>query len=221
MPFALVPSLLAFQEAAQANSLDFTAGPEWDAWFRFPGKHQDCLDPAWYRGTPILDFTDRILRNIEAFHRQDPASLLLITWSSIQKALHKLQVPNHRLKVKPFWSPYYAPSGKPALDPWKTRLGDKASLYEILRYFFNHPEENTSFLWYSRRLLLLAKHEDPTGALVGLTDANADVYAVYDPHADWSGKPYMLEDDLHAWPGNVRTWHYSEEDKDVAQPLAG
>lgn len=186
-PMYLIGQLKAWYAATEAAGLDFFPTPHWDAYFGHPATFPEACDPAWHGGQHF-DAAFRIAADIH-----DTATewgrLVLVTWPSIAKALEVLKVPNPLLDTSPFWYAYNV-SVKADHAAWKARLGPRAHLWEILRYWWNHPWENRGFVWHHPLMHGLTD----TASDTGLTDDDGDLLGVFHLKSKHHGGFWLNQD---------------------------
>lgn len=188
-PMFRVKALKEWYKATAAEGLDFFPTPYWDAYFGDRAKHPECAAPEWFGENANLftvgfDFIRRIHElstGGETVYTDDlevrkGARKVIFSWPAVKRFLEEKEIKNPVLKTSLFWMPY---NSKQVADhrQFKAMLGDEAPLYEILRYFYNHPEDNPHFLWYSPMAQILTDFDTDTY----VTNSRDDRIFVYDP----------------------------------------
>ena len=159
---------------------------------RPPRKHPECADPAWLGGK-TLDFNFRLLKAVSALSAANEKAMVLFGWPEIRACLESLGVPNPTLDTSPFWYALNA-SIKADARAWRARLGKRAPLWEIVRYFFNHPWENQHFVWYHP--FVQAVYHEAAGDYSA--DADGDLIAAFNPAIKHHGE-FKLDHDTIPW----------------------
>lgn len=196
MPMFLIGPLKEWAKQAAAHGLDFFPSPKWDAYFGHRARHPECADPAWLGGK-TLDFAFKIAASLARLSEAEGGAKVGLGWPEIEAALGALGVPNPTLRTSDFWYPF---NNRVTADraSWNAGLGKRAALWEVLRYFWNHPFENQSFLWYHP--FLRWAYEDGAYA----TDADGNLTGLYDPtikhHGNKTVAPAAVDWDRVAWP---------------------
>lgn len=171
-PMYLIGELKQWYRATASRGLDFYPTPQWDSYFGHRAVHPECADPEWFgEKSKTFRYAFEILSTITRESYGGPVyppdmdggprkgTGLLISWSWIEQKLVDSGCPNPLLRVDPFWGPFNAKqTGDHRL--WKRTLGKEAHLYEILRYFYNNPWTNSSFLWYSPLAQMLMDYDN-------------------------------------------------------------
>jgi hypothetical protein len=176
-PMYLIGQLKRWYAACESRGLDFYPTPKWDGYFGHKAKHPECADPAWFGGktfAPNFDLLKRVSRRSEA----EGGALVAFGWPDLEHTLLRSGIPNATLNTDPFWYPYNA-SVDADRAPWRATLGKRAPLYQILRYFWNHPYENQHLVWYHP--LVQALYDGEANAYVPDPQTGEDLVAVYNP----------------------------------------
>ena len=188
-PMFHVKALKEWYKATAAEGLDFFPSPYWDAYFGEKAKYPECAAPEWFgEGSRLFTVGFDFIRRIhelstggESLYTDDlevrkGAKKVIFSWPAVERFLAERNIKNPMLKTSPFWGPYNA---KQVADhrQFKATLGSEAPLYEILRYFFNHPEDSQNFLWYAPMAQILTDFDTDTY----VTNSKDDRIFVYDP----------------------------------------
>ena len=195
-PMFHVKRLKAWYAATEYNGLDFFPSPYWDSYFGDRAMFPECADPAWFGAgaklfTVNFDFVRRIHESSlngapvygPDFEVTKGARPVAFSWRPVEEFFKETGLENPILKTAPFWVPFNA---KQVADhrEFRARLGDEAPLYEILRYFFNHPEDCPNFLWYAAMGQILTDFDTNTYP----TNSSGDRIYVYDPSTRHHGE---------------------------------
>lgn len=195
-PMYLVGQLKKWYAATAANGLDFFPTPYWDAYFGHPAKHPECADPAWLGGK-TLGFSFELAKLAHATMKANPGKLVTMTWGDMAGVLDWQGVPNPTLKTGDFWYPFNN-QVKADRASWNARLGKTAPLWEIVRYFWNHPWENLGLIAFNCLVqpLYSVEHKDY------VIDDHGDLIMIYNPKMKHGGCAYMDEAKMN-WDNSV------------------
>jgi DNA repair photolyase len=174
-PQYLIGSLKRWYAACEEYGLDFFPTPKWDAYFGCKAKHPECVDPQWLGGK-TLSFNFDIVKALTRKSEREGGALVALDWPTIAAAMELSGLPNVELDTADFWYPFNA-SVKADSRAWRSRLGKRAPLYEIIRYFWNHPWECQNLLWYTP--FLQALYDDAAEDYI--TDDDGDLIGVWNP----------------------------------------
>jgi hypothetical protein len=156
-----IGELKSWYLAAESAGIDFYPTPQWDEYFGYRSKYPECADPAWFgEGSRLFSWNFDLMRKISGIAHEGKAPYdknlkrlnngkpTVVYWDWIEDFLNKSGCPNPVLKTDPFWVPFNA---KQLGDHrhWKTKLGKEASLYAILKYFYNCPNVCETFFYIS------------------------------------------------------------------------
>lgn len=164
-------------KACEDVGIDFFPAFDWDAHFGHRAAYAECCDPAWLGGK-VFDPSDRVSRMALEVSRGCKDAPVMFSWPDIRALLEATGLPNPVLKTRPFWMPYNARINADYRS-WSACLGKEAPLYEILRYFFNHPFENRNLVWHNPKMRALFDREKN----LYVSDEEGDLIALFDPKA--------------------------------------
>jgi len=107
---------------------------------------------------------------------------------------------NPMLDTAQFWVPFNAKVNSDHRE-FAATLSKRASLLEILRYFWNHPWNSVNFVWY-HPFMRLAKIDEKGGEYSGGDDGN--LIGFFDSSIKHHGSVYVYEHEFtsatyHAW----------------------
>jgi DNA repair photolyase len=195
-PAFYLPQVKHWYEACEDRGLDCFPTPYWDAFFGDRARFPECCDPAWVGGH-LFDFAFQFLRLVSETSLLTDHQPVMFSWPDLEAFLVAIGVPNPTLTTAPFWKPYYCGMMKGDYKCWVNSLGKEAPLYQILRYYFNHPWECQNFLWYHPRIRALFDKD------LYVADDEGDLIAVYDPSFT-PAQPFTLERSQVSW--DKTTW---------------
>jgi len=205
LPMYLIGVLKAWYAEAARLGLDFFPTPKWDGYFGHQARHPECADPAWLGGK-TLDFNFRLLKAVSRLSADCGRTLVLFGWPQVEQALGLMKVPNPTLDAEPFWYPFNA-SVKADRRAWRSRLGKRAPLWEIVRHFWNRPWENQHLVWYHPLVQAVCRPHGPNSELYCTTEAG-DLIAAFNPAIKRHG-PFELDEATIDWSRAV--WPNFEE----------
>lgn len=178
LPMFVVSVLKKWYTATEAAGLDFFPSPKWDAYFGHKARHPECADPRWLGGK-TMSFAFDLMKAVCRKSQANRDAIVAFGWPEIERMLQMTGLPNVELNTEPFWYPFNA-SVKADHRAWKLRLGKRAGLYEIVRYFFNRPWENEHLIWYNR--LTQALFDGASGDYIADERTGVqDLLALYNP----------------------------------------
>jgi DNA repair photolyase len=191
LPLFLVNVLKQWYMAVEHRGLDFFPTPFMDAYFGHKAKFPECCDPEWVAGRG-LPFAFDLVRDLSLFQRKTESPLVMVEWSSIAEYLQD-HCPNPVLKTGDFWGAFNNQVSADRTE-WKMTLGDKASLHEILRYFWNHPWECENFIWYHPMIQALFINKKNIYAC----DDDDNIIGIFNP-ANANQLEFTIDEDLIDW----------------------
>ena len=149
--------------AAESVGLDIYTNQNFAPYFGNREKHEEAANPAWLGGK-VFDYVMKIPKFLnrlayrgrsvydEDFKPVTPDYVIPYSWGGIEALLRVQNCPNPTLNVSDFWYPYNTKIGADRQEFAHT-LGKRNTLYNILRYFFNHPWENNAFSFTHMHLI--------------------------------------------------------------------
>lgn len=196
LPMFLIGDLKRWYAALGARGLDFFPSPKWDSYFGHRAAHPECADPAWL-GSKTFDYVFRLAARLYKA-AQDHGRQVLFGWKELESGLKALGCPNPTLRAGDFWYPFNA-QVKADRGSWNARLGKVAPLYEVLRYFWNHPYESQNFLWYHP--LLQGVYYTERGKYA--VDEEGDLVGCFDPKFNKHHGTAEIDHDSVDWDGAI------------------
>lgn len=170
--------------AAEAVGLDIYTNQNFAPYFGNREKHEEAANPAWLGGK-VFDYVMKIPKFLnrlayrgrpaydEDFKPVTPDYVIPYSWGGIEALLRVQNCPNPTLNVSDFWYPYNTKIGADRQEFAHT-LGKRNTLYNILRYFFNHPWENNAFSFTKMNLITVGDN----GARM-ILDSGDMIYTFY------------------------------------------
>lgn len=194
-PRLIVGELKKWFRSAAVIGIPISPPPEWETYFGMMGdrrgRYREWYSRPW---TAIEDFHRHLAMastdgkdayNSKTFELENRGNPVVFSWGALRDFLEDSGVPNPVLKVSPFWIPFNSNITADCRG-FKAKLGKEAPLYEILRYFFNHPWDNTQTVWTCAMVQAMKDFEQE---IMGVTEAG-DIVCVYDPANRMAGVPY-------------------------------
>ncbi len=169
---AYAAQLEKFYIYAEKYKLDAYPTASWDAFFNYRAKEAECVKPEWIGNRITCDIARDMFIDIHNEIKENNAERGIIFWSYIKEYLDN-RISNVVLKTDEFWTAFNSSVSADRTE-WNNTLGKEAPLHEILRYFYNHPQVNASYLWFNSKLKFITRNKEY------LVDDNRNIISVYE-----------------------------------------
>ena len=218
-PMYLIGQLKQWHDATAASGLDFFPTPRWDAYFGHRAKHPECVDPAWVGGR-TWGFAFDLLKELSDIHAVNGRQRFLVFWQWVETFLLDRGMPNPTLDTSDFWVPFNSKVNADRRE-FNATIGKRATLLEILRYFWNHPWTCANFVWY-HPFMRLVKADEASGEYSG--DDNGNLIGCFDSSIKHHGSLYLYESEFRsagylAWQSKQGRGVLCPQVEEAATPL--
>jgi DNA repair photolyase len=192
-----IGTLKTWYKIVEKLGLDFYPAFYFDNYFGHRAKFAECADPSWFgKESHLFTAGFDFLKHVQdrAYNGQKPydddlnvakvdgKKKIIFSWPGVERYLQSVGLKNPMLRTDPFWVPFNATITADHRK-FKATLGKEAPLYEILRYFYNNPEDNSNLIWYCSLAQLMTDYDAQSkdGEGVYPTNDNGDLICVYNP----------------------------------------
>jgi DNA repair photolyase len=172
---------------ARQYGLMFYPGFDTDAAMGYLTPFSTCIEASDF-GPKARLFTATIdfMRMVQRVSHGGPAftgdlqyrkgKKIVVQWRDIEAFFKKNGLDNPLLETKDFWRAFDI---RQEADKrrWTNTLGQRARLYDILRYYWNNPHENAQVCWDNTLLQILKNFEEDKW----IADEDGNVIGVYNP----------------------------------------
>jgi DNA repair photolyase len=117
---------------------------------------------------------------------------VVVQWKNIEAFFQKNGLDNPLLDTKDFWRAFDRQENADK-HRWTNALGQRARLYDILRYYWNNPHENAQMCWDNPLLQILKDPENNHW----IQDEDENVIGVYNPGIRMLPEPPEFYDVRH------------------------
>jgi DNA repair photolyase len=197
-----------WQAAAAGHGLVFYAGPYADAWLGYLSplggllKRED-FGPDAKLFTYFRDFMQKVTEASFGKNGALTANMtfrrgkrVVVHWSDAEQYLREAGLDNPEFDTQDFWRTYTYWRRGTDRQEWLDTLGRRAPFYEILRYFWNHPHENSQLCWDNPLMQVLKDSE----ANAWVADVKGDIIAIFNPVERMKPQPSeSCEHDYFIW----------------------
>jgi DNA repair photolyase len=169
------------------HGLIFFPNPYIDAWLGYASPFSDCVKADDFGpNAKLFTYTYDFMKHVQyVSHDGDaftgdleykPGEKVVVRWANLEAHLRKSGLDNVLLDTNEFWIPHDARLSADRHE-WKITLGTRASLYSVLRYFWNHAHENAQLCWDNPLLQVLKNFETDKW----IVDYDHNLIGIYNP----------------------------------------
>jgi len=184
---AVFPEMKEWYLAAREHGLIFYPDMYIDAWMGYVSPYSDCHSQEDYGpGARLFTYGTDFMRLVQEISHDGPAftgdldyrpgKKVVVRWADIEAFLRLSGLENPIFDTGAFWLPYnlFIDADRHA---WNYALGKRARFYDILRYFWNNPDENSQFCWDNPLLQVMKDFQRN----IFILDNDRNVMALYNP----------------------------------------
>lgn len=164
--------ILRWRAAGAACGIDIRVTPQWETFLGSMPEHAHGIDPEWLGGK-VWALPQTTLKAIVDMSAEEGDALVMVRWANVVRMLEQMEVPNDTVSPAQFIASYTNVSDE--FREMRRTLGSAAPIYEILRYYWNHPECGHWFA-YAWTCRIVGDNED--GQEEYDRDENGDIVAV-------------------------------------------